>query len=276
MAAILIRPNQLRSTAQSLIQKAKSVQTAINAVEKSINDLNSIVFAGNRASGLKTHYARVKNELLSASSLIQKFSNELQETASVFDKADGNQLSPLPAPTPAPIIVKAGSPEIQNQPAVIAPYSDYSSIAKAVKPGTPGEVELGYPRNGYNGVQSDCTWYAAQAVLIASGGKVHLANLGAATHWVENAQKNGYVVDNTPAAGSVIQFNFGHVGFIENVENKNGKILVTWSEEEASGGRPGKDWSNVTQIDSQLRWRVTADLTDYFSKGAAQCIHVNY
>lgn len=34
MAAILIRPNQLRSTAQSFIQKVKIIQNVINAVEK--------------------------------------------------------------------------------------------------------------------------------------------------------------------------------------------------------------------------------------------------
>jgi uncharacterized protein YukE len=105
MAAILIKPNQLRSTAQSFIQKAKSIQNAINAVEKDINDLNSMVYMGNRASSLKSHYARVKNELLSSSILIQNFAKELQEIASVFDKADNNQnnLQPLPIITPAPI-----------------------------------------------------------------------------------------------------------------------------------------------------------------------------
>ena len=153
---------------------------------------------------------------------------------------------------------------------------DYSGIAEKVKTGLPDTTESGYPRNGYGGVQSDCTWYAAQAVHEASNGKVEIANLGNATQWVENAENQGYLVDNIPEAGSVIHFDFGHVGFIEKVENINGRLIVTWSEEQAIGGRPDDDWSKVTQIGDQLRWRVTTDLTDYFKNSRANCIHVDY
>jgi uncharacterized protein YukE len=108
MANILIKPNQLRSTAQTLNQKAKNIQNAINAVERDINDLNSIVYVGNRASSLKTHYSQVHNELLSASNLIQNFARELQDTATLFDKADlgngnGSPITPRPTPTLLPI-----------------------------------------------------------------------------------------------------------------------------------------------------------------------------
>jgi uncharacterized protein YukE len=123
MTIILIKPNQLHSMAQSLIQKAKSIQNAINAVEKDINDLNSIVYAGNRASSLKSHYARVRNELLSSSTLIEKFASELENTAKLFEKADGGSQKSPESPISSPIIKKP-----------IDPNSEFGQVLGAVDP----------------------------------------------------------------------------------------------------------------------------------------------
>lgn len=278
MSTILIEPLQLRTNAQTLRQKSKTISSALDGVEKLMSELSLLSFAGNRASAVRSRFTQIHGELIGASALLVKFAQELEVSADVFEKADKifgqGPTTSITAPKPATNI---GPLPISNptKTATVSP-TNLAGIATKVKAGVANTTELGYPRNGYNGVQSDCTWYAAQAVLIASGGKVKLSNLGSAANWVTNAKKAGYVVDNTPQAGSVVQFSFGHVGFIENVQVKNGRTLVTWSEEQAGGGRPTKDWPNVTQVPGQLRWEVTADLTNYFNNGTASCIHVNY
>ena len=53
--------------------------------------------------------------------------------------------------------------------------------------------------------------------------------LGNANSWARNAAAYGYLVDNTPSAGAVIQDSsgwYGHVGYVEAV-NDDGSIIVT-------------------------------------------------
>ena len=53
--------------------------------------------------------------------------------------------------------------------------------------------------------------------------------LGNANTWARNAAAYGYLVDNTPSAGAVIQSSsgwYGHVGYVEAV-NEDGSIVVT-------------------------------------------------
>ena len=154
----------------------------------------------------------------------------------------------------------------------------FEGVAEKVIEGEANTENYGYPRNGYNGVQSNCTWYVAQAIATASGGAVTIPDWGNATNWADSAESDGYTVDIEFEPGSILLIDFDndgiydHVGFIENVEGST----ITWSEEQAIGRRPSKDWSNVTQIGDHLRWQVTADFTDYINSGNAQCIHIDY
>lgn len=88
MKNILIKPQLLRYDAQMLSQKARSILSAIENVDKIINDLSSIKFSGNRASSLKAKYARNRDQLFAASKLINAFANELIAIANIFEKAD--------------------------------------------------------------------------------------------------------------------------------------------------------------------------------------------
>jgi surface antigen len=183
-----------------------------------------------------------------------------------------NNVSPVPVVIKAPVVE-----ESVNQ-------GDYSRIAGDVKIGVAGSSEFGYPRNGYNGVQSDCTWFAAQAVSTASDGKFKVSNWGPATNWISSAKdylgKNpdGFVnsIDTSPAPGDIMQLNIGHVAFVENVETINGKTIITWVEENASGDCK---WSGAEQIkvdnNAILRWRITREV-DQMSKYNPQFIHINY
>lgn len=180
-----------------------------------------------------------------------------------------------------PPIPKGNTPTVIDEP--VFPI-DYSNIAKEVKIGVRGTYEFGYPRNGYGGVQSNCTWFAAQAVSEASGGDVSLSEWGPATKWLDNAQNylsqnpDGYIksIDRSPAIGDVMQLDIGHVAFVENVEITNGKTYITWVEENATGVC---DWGNNEQIKVDgnpiLRWRVTREL-DAMTGYDPHFIHINY
>ena len=73
---------------------------------------------------------------------------------------------------------------------------------------------------GYNGYDYGyCTWYAANKR--AEAGRPVPANLGNASTWKVIAQRAGFPVGNTPAAGAVIwtppRDYYGHVGYVEEV-----------------------------------------------------------
>lgn len=219
MATILISPNQLRSTAQSLIQKAKSIQTAINAVEKNINDLNSIVFAGNRASGLKAHYSRVKNELLSSSTLIQSFAKELQETAVIFDKADGIKATPTPVPSSHPIVIGPVKPIVTTpiHPYPVPPINHKLNPVDPSKYGDLGCARYASSRRPDLGsTQSDREEFTDQAAAnYISKYKETAFQINSSTD-LSNAIDVGYAVVWKPGIGGA-NATYGHVAIVEEV-----------------------------------------------------------
>lgn len=112
--------------------------------------------------------------------------------------------------------------------------------------------------------KSNCVWYAAEAVKVCSGGKVLPAGWGNASEWIDNAKNDPAVseVNKTPSAGSVIVWNYNHVGFVESVEIKNGKAIITWSEENYGGEQPywGNKKVEIETGDLNVkRWRITTE-----------------
>ena len=88
MKNILIKPPLLRTDAQTIRQKARSILGAIENVDKIMNDLSSLKFTGNRATTLRSKYARKRDQLFEASNLLNAFADELTSTAALFEKAD--------------------------------------------------------------------------------------------------------------------------------------------------------------------------------------------
>ncbi len=159
-----------------------------------------------------------------------------------------------------------------------------------------------YDRIGYyGGVYSDCTWYAAEAVKVASAGHINLnnrslGNWGNAGNWAwgakNYAQRNpgGLVagVDKTPRSGDVIEWPGGHVAFVENVaefRDEAGKLIrynLTISEESATGTATNKNSVRVKLNDPTgwvRRWRFNQ--TYNVSNGTeviegVRFIHFNY
>lgn len=163
-------------------------------------------------------------------------------------------------------------------------FAKVPDVGIGVKKGEPNKTELGYPRNGYYGVQSNCTWFAAQAVLFFSGDKISINNWGEAGNWLDAAKielakgESGFVegIDKTPKIGDIIVFNtFNHVAFVENVEVIDGEVYVTWVEENATGS---EGWGDGQQIIKDgvpiLRWRQRRPLKKLTHK--ADFVHLKY
>jgi len=78
--------------------------------------------------------------------------------------------------------------------------------------GYTGQPTWGYPvdSRGHN-----CTTYVA--FRLAGNGAANPGNLGDAYYWDDSARAKGIPVNNTATVGSVAQWNFGHVAYVEKV-----------------------------------------------------------
>lgn len=102
-----------------------------------------------------------------------------------------------------------------------------------IKTGTPG-----YAGNGY--AYGNCTRYAYDR-RVELGKRVG-GQWGNATTWAYYASREGYVVNNTPSVGAIIQNGggYGHVGIVERIL-PNGDIEVSEMNAYVSGG----GWNKV-------------------------------
>lgn len=156
------------------------------------------------------------------------------------------------------------------------PYDAYKGMAEQISwEGSDGN----YPRLSKTG---NCTWYAAAAVKYASKGKIDLNNKnfingwGNASEWVANANSykkdhpEGFVegVDQEPRAGDVAFIPSNHVAFVESARYENGKWIVVYSEEGASGTHTTyageKGLEQITLNGNKVkRWRVTQEVPKF-------------
>ena len=90
MDKILVKPSLLRTNAQTLRSKAKTINAALTHVEKLVHGLNDYKFSGNRATSVRTRFTKIHEQLINASSLIVAFAKDLEESAALFESADKN------------------------------------------------------------------------------------------------------------------------------------------------------------------------------------------
>jgi uncharacterized protein YukE len=89
MTDILVRPQELRQTAQQLRASAKKISDATGSVGKVVlGSALSLVFSGNRASALMQRYRAKEGELAAFDDLVVKFANDLEQAANRFEQAD--------------------------------------------------------------------------------------------------------------------------------------------------------------------------------------------
>lgn len=99
-----------------------------------------------------------------------------------------------------------------------------------------------------------CTWYAYERR--AQAGRPVGSFWGNANTWAGAARSNGYLVNNSPAAGAIFQTTggsrYGHVGYIESVDYANG--TVTYSDMNGLAGWNRVGTATTTIADAQKRW----------------------
>jgi surface antigen/LysM repeat protein len=140
------------------------------------------------------------------------------------------------------ILVPNGNLPENQRPGYVAPrpvqsYVNYGTgfggSSWHIKTGTPG-----YAGNGY--AYGNCTRYAYDR-RVEMGKRVG-GQWGNATTWSYYAAREGYLVNNTPSVGAIIQNGggYGHVGIVERVL-PNGDIEVSEMNAYVSGG----GWNKV-------------------------------
>ena len=144
--------------------------------------------------------------------------------------------------------------------------SSIKAYGIAEKVPTDDKENTSYGR-GNGKTKSNCTWYAAEAVKTYTNGEVLPSKWGNANEWIDSAKNSPDVseVNSIPSEGSVVVWNYepyGHVGFVEKVEYSDGKVIITWSEENYGGEQPY--WENskseiITDDNDVKRWRITTE-----------------
>jgi len=85
---ILIKPEQLRKTADELTQSAKKIYNSLNKIDEIMESIGPERFSGVRADHLRKQYQTRREQLFSASELVGKFSAKLDILANEFEGAD--------------------------------------------------------------------------------------------------------------------------------------------------------------------------------------------
>ncbi len=89
MTDILVKPQELRQTAEQLHASAKKISGATGSIGKIVlGSALRLVFTGNRASALMKRYLSKAGELAAFDDLVVKFASDLEQAANRFEQMD--------------------------------------------------------------------------------------------------------------------------------------------------------------------------------------------
>lgn len=88
MADILVRPPELRWTADQIRQRVNVIQKSLDATDAIIKSLGASRFESARADALRERYLQLRDQVYSFRQLLTQFSNELDEVSFRFEAAD--------------------------------------------------------------------------------------------------------------------------------------------------------------------------------------------
>lgn len=88
MSSILIKPPQIRSTAASLRNHAKAIQSAFNAIDQIITELSPARFEGLSSVHIRMRYAQKRESMHTAALKVIFFAENLEKIAEKFEEAD--------------------------------------------------------------------------------------------------------------------------------------------------------------------------------------------
>jgi len=220
MSAILIQPQQLRANAQTLRQKAKLVNSALVGIENFIRELNSLVFAGNRATALHSRFTQIHDELVAASALLVKFAQELELTADMFEKADNGTVHTLPYIKPITIPAKPDPGVVVSPSKTLYPVPPITHTLNPVDPSKYGDLGCARyaaaRRPDLGSTQSNHEDFTDQAAAnYISKYNTTAFQITAGTD-LTNAIGKGYAVVWKPGVDGA-NATYGHVAIVEDV-----------------------------------------------------------
>ena len=149
------------------------------------------------------------------------------------------------------ILPSAELPE-EERPGYVAPRA----AIRATTNSSNSKVSVSSFRGGSVGnryARGWCTWYAYERR--AQSGRPVGSFWGNANTWASAARSNGYLVNNSPAAGAVFQTRaggYGHVGYIESVDYVNGTVTYSDMNGKAGWNRVGSE--TISLSEAQSKW----------------------
>lgn len=154
MVDILLRPPELRQTAEQLRTHARNIARAIQEIDSTMEVLRGQRFLGLRADALQSHYKTRRDSLVGAKDLVLAFSQELDTISNVFERAD-NADAKIDNPLSAKGYVATIPPRTYALLSQLA-YSDSPQLPEELK-AQGWEVlctakELKLDKDGYSGV----------------------------------------------------------------------------------------------------------------------------
>lgn len=88
MAAILVKPNELKKTGKELRSSAAKLTSALREVDEIMRSLDSTRFEGTSAASLRTRYRQCASGLNNAPRMIISFASQLENLANQFSTED--------------------------------------------------------------------------------------------------------------------------------------------------------------------------------------------
>ena len=88
MSDILVKPPQLRISAEIMHQSAKAIQACVDTIDQQIQALGPAKFEGISADEFRATYARLRERVYSFKPIVDKFAGELEAAAMRFEQAD--------------------------------------------------------------------------------------------------------------------------------------------------------------------------------------------
>lgn len=155
MIEILVRPPELRTTAEQFGSSAQKIDRALHAIDQAMNSLKNQQFMGNRADTLHSHYLSKRDALLHAKTLVVGFSSDLTTAADIFERADNATTAKDRNPLSMPSYVASVPPRTYALLSKLA-YSDSPELPEELK-SQGWEVlctakEMNKTQDGYGGV----------------------------------------------------------------------------------------------------------------------------
>lgn len=140
MVDILIKPPDMRRISDQLRSSAEKIGTALQNIDNDIRSLKGDKFLGSRSDKVQSLYAPKREVLLQAKNIVLHFSEELNNIATLFEKADysgakdNNSILPGDTKQPDPFITNPSVNQFLQSQRTLADIEKLLKTLYATKP----------------------------------------------------------------------------------------------------------------------------------------------